>query len=376
MGDIWSLYRKALFFLPKKGHITDGNVAKQQELENILRKNRCLGATVCLFDEKGVTGCAAFGCARKGVPAGRDTVYRIASISKLITALGAMKLKEMGKLNLDRDVNEFFPIPVRHPKAPEAPITLRMLMSHTAGIHDGQDYNGGIARNVPLSDLLRGDSYTAHLPGEKWEYSNLGAGMAGAIMEAATGVDFETLMQQTVFEPLGVQSTFYPQKVKGLLADATRILPPSKAPNFNAVQRMTRPQPDGQCDPERHYNLGHGNLCIDAGNLAKLGMALMQPGFLTKESLTEMRRLITPFGERAHNLSQGIGTFILQDEKLCPRPLYGHQGMAYGACHGLFFDPKTKKGLVLLTFGVSEARRGVLSDVNADLIELYLKKDE
>ena len=57
---------------------------------------------------------------------------------------------------------------------------------------------------------------------------------------------------------------------------------------------------------------------------------------------------------------------------ITPRTLYGHQGMAYGACHGLFFDVEKQKGLVFLSSGVSEARRGVLSDVNADLIRLYL----
>ena len=49
--------------------------------------------------------------------------------------------------------------------------------------------------------------------------------------------------------------------------------------------------------------------------------------------------------------------------------------MAYGACHGLFFDVEKQKGLVLLTSGISEARNGVLSDVNRDMIRLYLAKE-
>jgi hypothetical protein len=78
-------------------------------------------------------------------------------------------------------------------------------------------------------------------------------------------------------------------------------------------------------------------------------MAGMTPGFLTEASLDEMRREAAPFGSRAANLSQGIGTFILREPKISPRPLYGHQGMAYGAVHGLFFDPETKRGVSLLT---------------------------
>lgn len=375
MGNIWPVYRKVLMFLPKHGRMHDAQLEKAKEAEKILRKHRCLGASLCIFDSEKVLGEAAFGEARKGVPAAVDTVYRIASVSKLVTAMGAMKLQEKGVLSIDRDVADYFPISLRHPKAPDTPITLRMLMSHTAGIHDGVDYNSGIAQNVPLSSLLKGDSFCAHLPGETWEYSNFGAGIAGAVMEAAAGVDFEALMQREVFLPLGVQATFYPQKVQGELADATRILPPQKAPNFNAKSRMAKPLPKVQCDAEHHYNLAHGNLCISAKELAKLSMALMQPGFLTEESLQDMRRVIRPFGRRAHNLSQGVGTFILQDQTIHSRPLYGHQGMAYGACHGLFFDVETKKGMVLLTSGVSEARDGVLSDVNKDMLRLYLAEE-
>lgn len=372
MGNIWPAYRLALKMMPKKGKLQTMGLAHARKAEKILRKHRCLGGTLCVFDAEGVQGTLAFGEARKAVPAADDTVYRIASVSKLATAMGLMRLKEKGILSLDADVGQYYPVSLRHPDAPDVPITCRMLSSHTAAVHDGVDYNQGIVENKNVSLLLQGDSFSVHLPGEKWEYSNFGAGLLGAVMEAAASEDFETLMQKEVFEPLGVQATFYPQKVQGTLADATRILPLQKAPNFNAKKRQAKPLAEAKPDHEKHYNLAHGNLCISAGELAKLGMALLQPGFLTAESLVEMRTLITPFGKRAHNLSQGIGTFILQDETICPRTLYGHQGMAYGACHGLFYDVVKQKGLVFLSSGVSEARRGVLSDVNADLIRLYL----
>lgn len=373
--NIWPVYRLALHFLPKKGSINFAEMEREKEAEKILRKHRCMGAAMCLFDAEGITGRLSFGEARKGIKAEMDTVFRIASVSKMITAMGIMRLKEQGKINLDKDVAAYYPISLRHPKAKETPITLRMLLSHRAAIHDGEGYNAGIVKNEKASELLQKDSFSAHLPGEKWEYSNFGAGLAGAVVESATGVDFEELMQREVFAPLQVEATFYPQKVKGTLADAWRILPPRKQPNFHAQKRQARPMPQEWPDAERHYNLAHGNLCISAENLAKLGIALMEPGFLQEETLKEMRHILCPFGERAHNLSQGIGTFILQDATIAPHTIYGHQGMAYGACHGLFFDPETKRGLVILTSGVSEARRGVLSDINADMIRLYLAKD-
>lgn len=366
----WGLYRFLLHFFPKTG-AASADVPAQ--VLAVLRAHRCLGASLCLFNAQGVTESYCFGWAHgPDVPVRRDTVFRAASVSKFITALGAMKLIEQGRLSLDADVNGYLPFSLRHPAAPGTPITLRMLMTHTAGLHDGDAYNRGIARGAVLSDILKGDSFAAHLPGTAWEYSNLGAGIAGAVMEAAAGRDFEELMQETVFRPLGVNATYYPQKVAGDLADAVRILPRSKTPGFDAAQRRARPLPPAEVNAQRHYGLAHGNLFVSAPEMAKLGAAAMAPGFLTEQSLSDMRSAAVPFGERARNLSQGLFTFILREPKISSRPLYGHQGMAYGAVHGLFFDPALGRGVALLTTGASEARRGVLADLNFDLLKLFL----
>lgn len=375
----WGLYRMLLHGVPSRGKTAETDLPEKwaAAAEKALRAHRCVGASLCLFDERGAAGFLAFGVSHlSATPVSRDTVFRSASVSKFVTALGAMKLTEQGIIDLDRDVNGYLPFSLRHPAAPDTPITLRMLLSHTAGIRDGKDYNAGIARGAPLTAILRGDSFADHLPHTKWEYANLGAGIAGTVMEAAAGEDFEQLMQETVFRPLGVTATYYPQRVRGDLADAVRVLPRSKTPGFDAVERRSRPTPPREVNPDRHYNLAHGALCVSAPELAKLGMAGMTPGFLSETGLREMRREITPFTGRANNLWQGIGTFILRDAAIAPGTVYGHQGMAYGAVHGLFFDPEKRRGYALLTAGASEARRGVLADLNADMIRLLLGGEE
>lgn len=368
----WGLYRCLLDFVPADGRLNRSDFSKTETktIVETLRRHRCLGAALCRFDPSGAKGTLTFGVSHlPDALVTPDTVFRAASISKFVTGLGIMKLKEQGKIDLDRDVNEYLPFSLRHPKAPDQPLTLRMFMTHTAGVHDGVSYNQGIAQAAPLSELLKGDSFTGHLPGGLWEYSNFGAGIAGVVMEAATGVDFETLMQETLFQPLGVTAAFYPQKVQGDLADAIRILPRSRTPNFNAANRRAQPMPSAEVDLERHYNLAHGNLYISAPELAKLGAAAMTPGFLARESLEEMRKITVPFGKRASNLSQGLFTFVLHEPKISGHLIYGHQGMAYGAVHGLFFDPETGEGFVVLTTGASEARRGVLADLNFSLMK-------
>ena len=83
-----------------------------------------------------------------------------------------------------------------------------------------------------------------------------------------------------------------------------------------------------------------------------------------------MRRRLADFGARDGRLSMGLGTFIVHD--VLPQTLYGHQGLAYGAVHGLFYDPEAARGFAVLTTGCSEAREGVLADINIALMRLIL----
>ena len=116
----WGVYRLALHCLPKTGKVSasDFSAAETKKILRVLRAHRCVGAALCLFNETGVQNTLTFGVSHMpDTPVTPDTVFRAASVSKFITALGAMKLKEQGRIDLDRDVNEFLPFPVRHPKA-------------------------------------------------------------------------------------------------------------------------------------------------------------------------------------------------------------------------------------------------------------------
>ena len=110
----WGVYRLALHCLPKNGKVnaSDFSAAETRRIEQVLRAHRCVGAALCAFDETGIQHTLTFGAAHlPDTPVTPDTVFRAASVSKFVTALGAMKLKEQGRLSLDRDVNEFLPFP-------------------------------------------------------------------------------------------------------------------------------------------------------------------------------------------------------------------------------------------------------------------------
>ena len=257
---------------------------------------------------------------------------------------------------MDADVQPYLPCSLRHPKASDAPVTLRRLISHTAGIRDGEAYTASFSGGKSLEQIMAGDCFTDDP--FAFEYSNLGAGIVACVLEGMLQKGFEQIVQESLFAPLKVTATFLPQRVDGELADAWRVLPPARAAGYNAQKRKNAPLPDLSPDPGRHYLWSQGNLCISAENLARLGAELLQDRY------EPMRKTVASFGARAYNLKMGLGTFIVNDAAVCPQTVYGHQGLAYGAVHGLFYDPGQKRGVLILTSGCSEARDGVLADIN------------
>lgn len=138
-----------------------------------------------------------------------DDPVRIASVSKLVTALGVMRLVDQRRLDLDRDVSDYLGWPLRHPGFPDVPITLRLLLSHRSGLTDGADYI------IPLGETLRTRLANpkawdmAHAPGSDWfHYTNLNFPVVASVMEAASGERFDRLMQRLVVGPLGLSACF------------------------------------------------------------------------------------------------------------------------------------------------------------------------
>ena len=119
-----------------------------------------------------------------------------------MTAAGVLRLAASGRIDLDRDISEYLRYAVRHPKAPERALTLRLLISHRAGLRDGESYQAALTDPVPLSRLLnQPDSYMPWAPDGGFEYSNLGAGMVGAVLEAALGEPFDDLWGRRSWSP-------------------------------------------------------------------------------------------------------------------------------------------------------------------------------
>lgn len=155
--------------------------------------------------------------ASQDLPATPDTLYRIASVSKMVTTLGLMRLVEDGKLALDADVSGYLGFRLRNPHFPERAITLRQLLTHTSSLRDEAGYS--FPAGSALRDFLapggrlydKGAMYASQAgPGDFFTYCNLGWGVIGTLMERVTGERFDRLMARLLLQPLGLEAGYNP----------------------------------------------------------------------------------------------------------------------------------------------------------------------
>lgn len=252
------------------------------------------GLVAAAADADGVIYCSAFGRQNVTQPQRMttDSVFRIASMTKAITAAAAMQLVEQGKLSLDQPAKEILPfladtkvllgfdsndIPLM--RAPRTQITLRNLLTHTAGfVYD--TWNEEMNRyakitNLPAARTGKLEALTAPLnfdPGERWEYG-INIDIVGRMVEMASGLDLETYMQRYICGPLGMIDTSFIERPEWN----------SRLPAVHA--RLA----DGKLEPielppgpaaDREFFAGGGGLFSTASDYLRFLRALMNRGEL------------------------------------------------------------------------------------------------
>lgn len=180
------------------------------------------GATVSVVKDGKVLFAKGYGQAdvkRKEPVSADGTLFRIASISKLFAATSVMQLVQEGRLDLDTDVNAYldgFEVPNTYPGRP---VTLRHLLTHTAGFEE--HYTGSGARGAsdvePLKEYVSTQMPArVRPPGEMTAYSNYGMSLAGYIVQEVSGMPYERYVEENVTGPLGMKSTAIAQPPSGL----------------------------------------------------------------------------------------------------------------------------------------------------------------
>ncbi len=187
-----------------------------------LERGDIAGAVVVVVKDGQVLTQRGYGVAdvktRRPVDPG-DTLFRPGSISKLFTWTAVMQLVQAGKLDLDRDINDYLDFKI--PPAYGKPITLRNLMTHTPGFEETAKrlllYDP--AQNRPLDVILKSAiPKRIYPPGEMAAYSNYGASLAGYIVQRVSGEPFEAYVDRHIFAPLGMTESTFAQPLPPALA--------------------------------------------------------------------------------------------------------------------------------------------------------------
>ena len=217
----------ALFLLPfsalaRQAEAPAAPSAAYQEIDALaaaeLAKDNVAGVTVGVVSGGGLAWAKSYGYAdtENKVPAAKDTVYRIGSITKQFTVLMLLQLVQDGKVHFSDPVEKYFPdvnkVTDRFPGAP--PITLVQLATHTSGLArepgDLDTYVKG-----PVSDwekvLIAALPHTKYEfePGTRFSYSNIGYAVLGAALGRAAGQPYVDYVRDRIFKPLGMTSSAF-----------------------------------------------------------------------------------------------------------------------------------------------------------------------
>jgi CubicO group peptidase (beta-lactamase class C family) len=148
----------------------------------------------------------------------QETMFRVGSVSKLFTWTSVMQLQEQGKIDLDRDVNDY--LDFRIPEALSRPLTIRNLMTHTPGFEEAEKDLFGPA-GAPMMSLR--DYVISHVPRQIYPpgtvpaYSNYGAALAGYIVQRVSGRPFDDYVAESIFKPLEMTHSTFDQPPPGPL---------------------------------------------------------------------------------------------------------------------------------------------------------------
>ena len=347
------------------------------------------------FDRSGITASGASGLAdrRAGRALTIDDPVRIASVSKLIVALGVMRLVEQDRLDLGHDVSDYLGWRLRNPAFPEQPITLAHLLSHRSSLTDRVDYAVPLGTDLE-SVVIKEEAFDQdHAPGTYFRYANLNFPVIASVMERVTGERFDRLMERLVFDPLGLDACFNWTTCSDAAVARAVVLYHLDGIVIRDDLRGRRPAcpvlaPDGApCDLDdyRHGSNGalfspQGGLRISARDLATIGRLLLNRGrHGNRQFISEARfdTMATHYSWRLYWLdgqasgdtdngfycAYGLGVQHLPGgQQGCRddlfgdgRSAFGHAGEAYGVRSGLWVDPASGRGIAFFATGLGDS---------------------
>lgn len=308
------------------------------EIEQVIRDKQAPSVAVAVVRDDKVIWAEGFGFAdlegRK--PATANSIYRLASISKPIAATGLMMLVERGLIDLDKAANEYLgDVKLTARRGQASQMTVRRIANHTSGLplHYSFFYPG--TQPYSYDEVIRRHGFAATVPGERFQYSNLGYGLIGYVTQLTAQMPWEEFMRRQLYDRMGMARTdagFRP----GHLDDATK--------------QYTR-DAAGRWIPVTYYDFDHPGasvVCSSALDMARFARMHLNGGViedirvLAPESVAEMQ---VPSGVRSGDSSYGVGWVI---SKFHGRHCVSHSGGMPGVSTMLRLYPNERVATIVL----------------------------
>lgn len=359
--------------MPRKSR----NRSLESEIQTVFEDTGMTGLSIAVVKDDSVIYRKVMGYrtipqdGKKGDLLKYDDLFDIMSVSKTFVATAIMRLVEEKKMKLNDPADKYLAFPLRNPRYPEVPITVKQLLTHTSGLNENHCWwildsiNPNKSKDYALG-------YSDTYPGEKYDYVNTNYTVLGAVIEGAANKRFSTVIDDIIMKPLGLKGSFNQNvldkdKFVGLYYKSDKT---GKVENNDYVYHQLAP-----LRPE-NYVLGETvwleypavGMKITADDLARYMRMHMNWGELDGHRIISKKseKLIQKnyVGENNYGLS-----YRQYRDLVSGKVLHGQTGGGAGIKTCMIFDPDEKYGFVILSSGAESKYRDGYGDIHKPLIK-------
>lgn len=315
--------------------------AARKEIESAVTKFMALskapGISIAVVTNNEFVWSEGFGMAdlENSVPVTTKTLFRLASVSKPITAVAALQLWQQGKLDLDVPVQKYCPA---FPVKSDGPITTRELLGHMAGIrhyHLGPVLDPKVGSTLHLKDPIKEglnffkDDPLVSKPGKEFHYSTYGFTVVGCAIEGVSGKKYEDYVTKAVLTPAGMTETLVDDRYE-VIAHRTRFYEKDKSGHIQNADFL-----------DSSYKIPGGGWLSDADDMARFEVAVLNNTLIARST----RNLMWTAQYKAGSKGYGMGWGMIKKEDTVT---FSHSGGQQGTSTFIGVVPAEKLGVVVL----------------------------
>lgn len=342
-------------------------------VSSFMAESKAPGLSVAVVREGDFAWAAGFGMAdlENSVPATEQTVYRLASISKTLTATAALALWEAGKLDLDVPIQQYCPT---FPEKPW-PITVRHLLGNLGGIRsyrvpefpywvsqadpevgNTRRFENGIAAGLKF---FADDPLVAE-PGTHFNYSTHGYTLAGCALEGAAGESYADCVRKRVLDPAGMRHT-HPDDRAAIVPLRTRYYSKNQSGALMNAEFL-----------DASYKVPGGGWLSSAPDMARFMVAILGDRLVKRSTRELMWTAVLPKDGRGR-LAYGLGWQLGGTHGV---KLFGHGGSQQGTSAMMLMAPEARAGVVVLSNSDSHGASGLAIRLLRLVLELPPQEDK